>query len=81
MPEGIFTVRIDAAKQQQLDAIAQQLERSRNYVVAKAIDDFLALHLWQVQEIQQGVAEAERGEFATEDEVDAVFNHYRPLDA
>ena len=31
MKEGVFTVRMDPDRQKQLDAIAQQLDRSRNY--------------------------------------------------
>ncbi|HEX8665062.1 MAG TPA: hypothetical protein VF744_13630 [Beijerinckiaceae bacterium] len=30
------------------------------------------------REIEAALAEAERGEFATEEEVEAVFNRYRP---
>ncbi len=77
MSEGIFTVRIEQAKQQKLDAIAQQLDRSRNYLVSKAIDDFLDLHAWQVEEIRQGLAQAERGEFAPDEDVERVFNRYK----
>jgi len=76
MSEGVFTVRIDAGKQQKLDAIAKQLDRSRNYVVSKAIDDFLDLYAWQVEEIKQGLAEAEANKFASDDVVDAVFKRY-----
>ena len=32
MAEGIFTVRIDPEKQQRIDQLAQQLDRSRNYI-------------------------------------------------
>ena len=31
------------------------------------------MHQWQVEEIQRGVSEADAGDFATEDEVNAVF--------
>jgi hypothetical protein len=37
MAEGVFTVRIPPAKQQQLDALAQALDRSRNWIVSAAI--------------------------------------------
>ena len=38
MAEGVFTVRIPPEKQRQLDALAQVLDRSRNWVVSDAID-------------------------------------------
>jgi predicted transcriptional regulator len=31
MKKGVFTVRIDPEKQKQPDALAKQLDRSRNY--------------------------------------------------
>ena len=77
MKEGVFTVRMDPDRQKQLDAIAQLLDRSRNYVVNQAIEEFLDTHAWQVAHIRAGLAAAERGEFATDEEMDAVFNRYR----
>lgn len=77
MTEGVFTVRVDPEKQKRLDALAQQLDRSRNYVVNQAIEEFLDTHVWQVEHIRSGLAAAERGEFATDEEMEAVFNRYR----
>lgn len=77
MKEGVFTVHMDPDKQKQLDAIAQQLDRSRNYVVNQAIEEFLDVHAWQVEHIRAGLAAAERGEFATDEEMETVFNRYR----
>lgn len=78
MKEGVFTIRMDPEKQAQLDAIAQQLDRSRNYVVNQAIEEFLDTHAWQIEHIRTGLAAAERGEFATDGEMEAIFNRYRP---
>jgi len=77
MKEGVFTVRIDPDKQKQLDAIAHQLDRSRNYVVNQAIKEFLDTHAWQVEHIQAGLVAAEQGDFASEEEMEAIFNRYR----
>jgi len=62
MAEGIFTVRISPEKQQQLDALAQALDRSRNWVVSEAIDQYLDTQAWQIDQIQHGIEEADRGE-------------------
>jgi len=78
MAEGIFTVRIDPEKQQQIDQLARQLDRSRNYLVGQAIEEFLEAHAWQVEKIKAGLAAADRGEFASEAEMEQVFNRYRP---
>lgn len=78
MPEGVFTVRIDPDKQHRIDQLAQQLDRSRNYIVGQAIEEFLEVHAWQVEKIKAGLVAAERGEFATDAEMEQVFNRYRP---
>ena len=78
MAEGIFTVRIDPEKQQRIDQLARQLDRSRNYLVGQAIEEFLEAHAWQVEKIKVGLAAADRSEFASEAEMEQVFNRYRP---
>ena len=69
MAEGVFTIRIPPAKQRQLDALAQVLERSRNWVVSDAIDQYLDVQAWQIKQIQHGVEEADRGELVPHEEV------------
>ena len=48
-------------------------DRDRSYLINEAISIYLEMHQWQVEEIQRGVSEADAGDFATEDEVNAVF--------
>ncbi len=69
MAEGVFTVRIPPEKQRQLDALAQVLDRSRNWVVSDAIDQYLDVQAWQIAQIQHGVEEADRGELVPHAEV------------
>jgi predicted transcriptional regulator len=71
MAEGVFTVRISPEKQRQLDALAQVLDRSRNWVVSDAIDQYLDVQAWQIAQIQDGVAEADRRELVPHEEVSA----------
>ena len=69
MAEGVFTVRISPEKQQQLDALAQALDRSRNWVVSEAIDQYLEVQAWQTEQIQHGIEEADRGELVSHEDV------------
>jgi predicted transcriptional regulator len=71
MAEGVFTVRISPEKQRQLDALAQALDRSRNWVVSDAIDRYLDVQAWQIEQIRHGVEEADRGELIPHEEVSA----------
>lgn len=72
-----FTIRLDDETLAKLDALAADTDRSRNWLAAKAIESYVELNAWQIEQIKEGIAEADRGEFATEEEVEAVFAKYR----
>jgi predicted transcriptional regulator len=74
-----FTIRIDDEMLAKLDALAADTDRSRNWIAAKAIEDYVALNAWQIARIKEGIAEADRGEFATDEEVEAVFRKYKAV--
>ncbi|MEQ9355471.1 CopG family ribbon-helix-helix protein [Coleofasciculus chthonoplastes] len=73
MSKENVTFRLDPNKRAALDAIAAGMDRNLTYVLNQAINAYLEMHQWQLQEIQQGIAEADAGDFASEDEVTAVF--------
>lgn len=75
-----FTVRLDEATLGALDQLAEKTERSRNWIVTKAIEDYVALHAWQVGKIQAGVAAADRGEFAEDDDVARVRKKFAAME-
>ena len=76
-PMNAFTIRLQDETATKLDRIAQKLDRSRAYVAAQAIEDFVAREEWQLTEIESGLAEADKGEFASAAEVERVFNKYK----
>lgn len=67
-----FTIRLDETTLGALDKLAEQTERSRNWLVAKAIEDFVALNAWQIAKIEAGIAAADRGDFVSDDELARV---------
>ena len=67
-----FTVRLEETVLGALDQLAEKTDRSRNWLVAKAVEDYVALNAWQVGKIEAGIAAADRGDFATVDEVARV---------
>ncbi|MBG0792222.1 ribbon-helix-helix protein, CopG family [Methylocystis sp. H62] len=64
-----FTVRLDETTLGALDQLAEKTERSRNWLVAKAVENYVALNAWQVGKIETGLAAADRGEFASDAEL------------
>jgi predicted transcriptional regulator len=72
-----FTVRLDDEKTRRLDQLARKLDRPRSCLAAQAIDDYLAREEWQIAEIEAGLAEADRGEFASAEDLARVVARYR----
>jgi len=70
--ERILTLRLDGGLRSKLDKLAAATRRSRSFLAAEAIRDYVALNSWQIEEIHKGLAEADRGEFASESEVKRV---------
>ncbi len=73
MSKENVTFRLDSEKREALDAIASGIDRDRSYLINEAISIYLEMHRWQLEEIQRSVAEADAEDFATEEEVSAVF--------
>lgn len=71
-----FTVRLDDEKARKLDELANKLDRSRSYLAAQAIDDYLSREEWQIAEIEAGLAEADRGDFASAEDLARVVARY-----
>ena len=67
------TTRIDEETQSRLDQLAKATDRSRSWPVADAIRRYVEEEGWQVAAIEEGVRQADAGDFATEDEVKAAF--------
>ena len=45
-------------------------------MAARAIEDFIAREEWQLAEIEAGVAEADRGEFGTAEDLANIVGKY-----
>jgi RHH-type transcriptional regulator, rel operon repressor / antitoxin RelB len=63
-----ISIRVTDRTSKRLDRLSQATERSKSFLAAQAIEDFLDLQEWQVAAIQKGVAEAERGDVVTHEE-------------
>ena len=73
----VVTVRLEAAKRAELDVLARTVSRDRSFLINEAIDAYLAVHRWQVSEIEEGLRQADAGEFASDAEVEAAFAAFR----
>lgn len=71
-----FTVRVPDELAEKLDRIAHKLDRSRAYLAAQAIEKFVEQEAWQLAEIEAGIAEADKGDFASDEEIAKTIAKY-----
>lgn len=60
----------------QLDHLAEESHRSESELANEAVALYLAQQRRIVGRIQEGLAQAQRGEFVTDDEMEAFFARY-----
>lgn len=68
-PSATFTIRVDEADKQRLEALARSTGRSRSFLAAEAIAEYLAVNEWQIEAIRTAMAETERGETISHDAI------------
>ena len=71
------TIRLESDLKQRLEQLAEAMQRSKSFLAVQAIREFVDLNEWQVQEVEQAILEADRGDFASDEDVAAVFGKWR----
>lgn len=71
-----MTIRIDESLKERLGQLAEATDRSKSYLAAEALKEFVEINEWQVSEIKKAIRRADAGEFASEEEVQALRNKY-----
>ncbi len=76
MKSATVSAKLEPAIAEKLDLLAKATARSRSFLVAEAIETYIKDQAWQVQAIQEGIKEAEKGNFATDEEVEKAFRKW-----
>jgi predicted transcriptional regulator len=66
-----LTVRITPEVKRRLESVAERVRRSKSFLAAEAIEEFLAVQEWQIAAIKEGIAAADRGDLVPHDDVRA----------
>ena len=69
--------RTDKNKRDALDAISKATDRNRSYLLNQAVDNLLDVYQWQIKHIEEGLRQAQDGEFVEEGDWRATFNQHR----
>lgn len=67
-----MTVRLESDIKERLDALADATHRSKSFLAAEAIREFVEINEWQVQEIRKALLEADAEDFADDAEMAAL---------
>lgn len=76
METAILSLRVPQEVKEQLNKLAKATHRSQSFLGSDAIRRYIELESWQIAEIQQAVTEADSGDFATDDEFNAVVKKH-----
>ena len=70
MTTSVLTVRLPDKVRLDLEKIADATNRTKSYIVNKAIEDYVARNAWQIAELGDAVRAADLGSFMSEQAVD-----------
>ena len=70
------TLEIRPELKMQLDHLAEKIHRSESELANEAVTLYLAQQHRIIGRIQEGLAQAQRGEFVTDEEMEAFFARY-----
>jgi RHH-type rel operon transcriptional repressor/antitoxin RelB len=62
MNTSTMTVRLDDRLKERLNKLAEVTHRSKSFLAAEAICEYLKVQEWQISEIKKGIAEADSGQ-------------------
>jgi predicted transcriptional regulator len=62
MASTTLTVRVEESVKERLEELAERTDRSRSFLAAEAISEYLDIHEWQIAGINQAIASLDRGE-------------------
>ena len=72
---GTAPITIRTAKEtiSEIDALATAMDRSRNYIVNQALQQYLETNAWQIERIKEGLAAVKEGRVRPAEDVFAAI--------
>jgi RHH-type rel operon transcriptional repressor/antitoxin RelB len=76
MPSTTFTVRVEPEVKKRLEKLAKSTGRTRSFLAAEALNDYLDVNEWQVAGVKRAIASLDRGEGVSHQEVKNWVNSW-----
>ena len=70
------TARLDPETKEALDLLAKSTARSKSFLISEAVRAYVKEQAWQIHAIQEGVEQADVGNFASNDEIRSTFGKW-----
>ncbi len=79
MHTEVVSIRIPAKLKKRLSAIAKKMDRSQNWVIGKALGNYVHLYDWQVEATKRSLHKADHGgTFYSSAEMDQWIEQLKP---
>lgn len=72
-----MTVRLEDEVKDRLESLAASTQRSKSFLAAEAIREFVENNEWQIAEIQAALTEADAGDFASAQDVASLAARWK----
>jgi len=72
-----MTIRLEDDVKDRLDRLADSTQRSKSFLAAQAIREYVESNEWQIAEIRNALQEADAGDFATDKDVAALARKWK----
>jgi len=72
-----ITIRLEEEVKNRLDQLAEATQRSKSFLAAEAIRDFVDSNEWQISETRAALKEANAGDFASETDVENLASKWK----
>ena len=67
--KSVITVRVDAETKKKLEKMAQATARTKSFLIADAIEEYLSVNEWQIEAIEEGIQQADEGHLISHEEI------------
>lgn len=72
-----MTIRIEDEVKDRLGRLAESTQRSKSFLAAEAIREYVETNEWQIAEIRRALTEANGGDFAPDKELTAFARKWK----
>jgi RHH-type transcriptional regulator, rel operon repressor / antitoxin RelB len=72
-----ITIRIEDEVKDRLDRLSESTQRSKSFLAAEAIREFVESNEWQIAETRAALKEANAGDFASERDVQTLARKWK----